>query len=59
MFTLQTSSKLLLLGGEGGSKNPLVENTVNSKEENSQECCPNYVQEFGLSLHDGSNSVKV
>ncbi len=32
--------------GEGG--NPLVEVTVNSKEENSWDVCPNYVQEFGL-----------
>ncbi len=31
-------------------KNPLLEVTVNSKEENSQDFCPNYVQEFGLRL---------
>jgi hypothetical protein len=31
-----------------GEQNPLVEMTVNSKEENSQDFCPNYVQEFGL-----------
>jgi hypothetical protein len=36
---------LLLKGGGGG--NPLVEVTVNSKEENSENFCPNYVQEFG------------
>ncbi len=36
MFTLQTSFKPLLLreGGGEGEKNPLVEMTVNSKEEN-------------------------
>ncbi len=28
--------------------NPLVEVTVNSKEENSKDFCPNYVQEFCL-----------
>jgi hypothetical protein len=32
-------------GGGGGGGNPLVEMTVNSKEENF---CLNYVQEFGL-----------
>ncbi len=32
----------------GVSKNPLVEMTVNSKEENFYDFCPNYVQEFGL-----------
>ncbi len=49
MFTLQTSFTPLLRGG-GGSKNPLVEVTVNSKAENSYDFCPNYVQEFGLSM---------
>jgi hypothetical protein len=29
----------------------LVEVTMNSKEENSQDFCPNYVQEFGLREH--------
>jgi hypothetical protein len=50
MFTFQTSFKLLLLKGRGGGgrKVPLVEVTVNSKEENSLGFCPNYVQEFGL-----------
>ncbi len=33
-----------LKGGGGG--NPLVELTVNFKEENSLDFCPNYVQEF-------------
>ena len=48
MFTLQNSFKPLLLKGRR-ELNPLVEATVNSKEENSQDFCPNYVQEFGLS----------
>jgi hypothetical protein len=30
----------------GGER--VVEVTVNNKEENSADCCPNYVQEFGL-----------
>jgi hypothetical protein len=44
MFTLQTSFKLLLLkeGGGGGEVNPSVEVT--------EDFCPNYVQEFGLSI---------
>jgi hypothetical protein len=33
---------------EGGGLNQLVEVTVNSKEENSSDFCPNYVLEFGL-----------
>jgi hypothetical protein len=28
---------------------PLVEVSLKSKEENSSACCPNYVQEYGLS----------
>jgi hypothetical protein len=49
MFTLQTSFKpLLLWDGGGGEYNPLVEVTVNSKEENSEDFCHDYVQEFGL-----------
>jgi hypothetical protein len=47
MFALKTSFKPLLLKGVGGV-NPLVEVTVNIKEENSEDFCPNYVQEFGL-----------
>ncbi len=39
MFTFQTTF------AQGGSEeyNPLVEVTVNSKEENSKDFCPNYV----------------
>ncbi len=48
MFTLQTSFKPLLLKW-GGGVNTVVEETVNSKEENSNDFCPSYVQEFGLS----------
>ncbi len=48
MFTLQTSFKPLLLKRGGGG--PLVEVTVNSKEESSEDFCPNYVQEFGLCI---------
>ncbi len=34
---------------EEGEWSPLVEEvTVNSKEENSKDFCPNYVQEFDL-----------
>jgi hypothetical protein len=46
MFTLQTSFKPLLL--KGCDQDSLVEVTVNSKEENSEDFCPYYVQEFGL-----------
>ncbi len=31
-----------------GGQNLFVEVTVNSKEENSEDICPNYIQEFGL-----------
>ncbi len=41
MFTLQTSFKPLI--GGGGYE------VMNSKEVNSNNLCPNYVQEFGLS----------
>jgi hypothetical protein len=37
------------MAGRGGVK---VEVTENSKEENSQDFCPNYVQEFGLSYQN-------
>jgi hypothetical protein len=47
MFTLQTNFKPLLLEGGGGE---LIEVTVNSKEENSEDFRPNYVQEFGVRL---------
>jgi hypothetical protein len=45
-ITNQFQTPLLLKGGGGG--NPLAEMTVKSKEENSEDFCPNYVQEFGL-----------
>jgi hypothetical protein len=49
MFTLQPVSSDFFLGGGGGWwSNPSVEVTVNGKEENSEDFCPNYVQEFGL-----------
>jgi hypothetical protein len=44
MFTLQTSFKPILPKGGRG----LVDVTVNNKEDNSEDFCPNYVQEFGL-----------
>ncbi len=52
-FTLQTSFKPLLLraGGGGGRQTAVVEVTVNSKGENSEDFCPNYVQEFDLCVH--------
>ncbi len=48
MFTLQTTFKPLLLGGGVGAGDPLLEVNVKSKEENSQDFGPNYVQEFCL-----------
>jgi hypothetical protein len=42
----------------GGGGNPLVEVTVNSKEENSEDLCPKYVQEFGLSFLSGVGGGK-
>ncbi len=45
MFTLQTSFKPFLLTGGRGVKS-VVEVNVYSKEENSYDFCPNYVQEF-------------
>jgi hypothetical protein len=45
MFTLQTNFKPLLL--KGSVKPISIEVTVN-REENSQDFCPNYVQEFDL-----------
>jgi hypothetical protein len=41
---------------KGGSRNPLVEVTVNSKEENSEDFCPNYVQEF-RHLENGRHNI--
>ncbi len=48
MFTLQSSFTFAKKGG-GDS---LVEVTVNGKEENSSDFCPNYFQEFGLRSND-------
>ncbi len=39
MFQFQTTGG----GGGEGRENTLVEVTVNSKEENSEDFCPNYV----------------
>ncbi len=48
MFTLYASFKpFLLKGGRGGVQSVVIV-TVNSKEENSYDFCPNYVKEFGL-----------
>jgi hypothetical protein len=47
MFTLQNQFQPTFSRWRGGGGNPLVEVTVNSKEENSYDFCPNYVQEFG------------
>ncbi len=47
MFTLQTSFRPLLFEWGRWVKS-VVGVTVNSKEENSEDFCPNYVQEFGL-----------
>ncbi len=43
MFTLQPVSNHFA-EGEGEEGNPLIEVTVNSKED----FCPNYVKEFGI-----------
>ncbi len=65
MLILQTTFKPLLLKGVGGGGVKSVSIvTVNSKEENSEDFCPNYVGEFGLSkrmriqikLHQGAAS---
>ncbi len=58
-FTLQTSFKPLLI--TGGKKVKYVSRgvsqvTVNSTEENSEDFCPNYVQEFGLSCNGATFS---
>jgi hypothetical protein len=47
MFTLQTSfnPNFAQWGGGGGGSKSLVEVTVNSKEENSDDFSPSYVQE--------------
>jgi|LakMenE01Jun11ns_1017448.scaffolds.fasta_scaffold9453850_1 hypothetical protein len=61
MFTLQTSFKPLLLKGDKGEYVKYVTRgvspvTVNSTEENSEDFCPNYVQEFGLSCNGATFS---
>ncbi len=43
MFSLQPVSNHML-----GVGDPFVEVTGNSKEENSKDFCPNYLQEFGF-----------
>jgi hypothetical protein len=47
-----------LLSG-GGEVKLLVEVTVNSKEENSENFCPNYVQEFGLWGADSIHHLEI
>ncbi len=56
MFTLQASFKPFYHGGKGSV--PLVEVTVNSKEDNSKHFSPNYVQEFDL-VSPFNNLLKV
>jgi hypothetical protein len=45
-------------GGERGV-NPLVEVTVNSKEEYSEGFCPNYVKKFDLRGFSAKNTVRL
>jgi hypothetical protein len=47
-FFVTNQLKITFAQGEREEKNPLVEMTLNSKEENSEDCCPYYVQEFCL-----------
>ncbi len=47
LYTMFTQLQTTFAQGDG-EQNPLVEVTVNSKEENSEDFCPNYVQEFGF-----------
>jgi hypothetical protein len=60
MFTLQTSFNPLLLRWGGGGGDLLVE-IVNSKEETSQDVCPNsnYVQEFGISYFTSPFAIAI
>ncbi len=43
----------------GGGGDPFVEVTLNSKEENSEDFCPNYVHEFGLCINLKDNCIHV
>jgi hypothetical protein len=57
MFTLQTSFKPRLLGGGGGGvKSVSSDDCEYSKEENSEDFCLDYVEEFGpfSPLHSSS-----
>ena len=45
-------------GAGGGGRVRLAEVTANSKEENSEDFCPNYVQELGLSTVVGKENIK-
>ncbi len=48
MFTL----KPFLVGGGGGDVKSVSRGAVNSMEENSEDFCPIYFQEFGLCTGD-------
>jgi hypothetical protein len=56
MVTLHPVSNHFCWGGGGGGVNPLVEVTVNSKEKNSQDFCPIYVQEFDFLKNNGTKN---
>ncbi len=49
IYNVYTTNQFQTTFAQGGrGENPSVEVTVNSKEENSWDFCPKYVQEFGL-----------
>ncbi len=50
-YKVCTTNRFQTTFAQWGEVNPLVEVTVNSMEENSEDFCPNYVQEFGLRGH--------